>query len=116
MAGSVSGPQVEEWRERFARHAASGRTVEEFCVLEGVAVSSFYRWRVKLKRSEQRKIKAKDLQSPFSPVRVIGSVNAIVELPGGTRLEIPMSDPDAFERALDVVVRADMRRLGSGSC
>ena len=116
MAGSVSGAHAEEWRERFARHAISKRTIEEFCVLEGIAVSSFYRWRAKLRQSGQQKSKANDPRSNFSPVRLVGSSNTIVELPGGTRLEIPMSDSDAFERALDVVVRADARRIGGGSC
>jgi putative transposase len=35
----------EEWREVFARFAASGLEVEAFCAHEGLSVSSFRRWR-----------------------------------------------------------------------
>lgn len=33
------------WRDRLARHAASGQTVAAFCRSEAIAVASFYQWR-----------------------------------------------------------------------
>lgn len=32
------------WRERVARHAASGQSIAEFCRHEGIKASSFYMW------------------------------------------------------------------------
>lgn len=39
----------QEWGEVLKRFAGSGKTVGEFCEREGVAVSSFHRWRERLK-------------------------------------------------------------------
>lgn len=33
------------WRNRLARHAASGQSVAAFCRSEAIAVASFYQWR-----------------------------------------------------------------------
>ena len=37
-----------EWRQIIGRHEASGQTVEEFCVAEGVSATAFWRWRRRL--------------------------------------------------------------------
>lgn len=37
-----------QWRERLARHASSGQSIEAFCRAEGVAPWSFYHWRKQL--------------------------------------------------------------------
>lgn len=36
------------WRERLARHAASGQSVIAFCRSEAVAEGTFYAWRTRL--------------------------------------------------------------------
>lgn len=38
-----------EWRERLARHAASGQSVSAFCRSEAVAEGTFYTWRTRLR-------------------------------------------------------------------
>ena len=37
-----------QWRDRLARHASSGQSIEAFCRAEGVAPWSFYHWRKQL--------------------------------------------------------------------
>jgi hypothetical protein len=115
MAGSISGQLANEWRARLDRYQITKWTIAEFCVIEGVSISSFYHWRKKLECSPSRDMTA-TRRAEFAPIRLIGSVNAVVQLPGGTRLEIPMSDSDAFERAIEVLVRADARRAEESRC
>ena len=38
-----------EWRELFARFDQSGQTREAFCAEQGIVLSSFIRWRKKLR-------------------------------------------------------------------
>jgi hypothetical protein len=116
MAASLTSRTADEWRDRLGRFEASKWTVADYCVIEGVSVSSFYQWRNKLERSVTEVTASPTRRTDFTPVRLVGSATAIVQLPGGTRLEIPMSDGDAFERALDVLVRADARRAEAASC
>ena len=40
-----------EWRELFARYEQSDQTREQFCADQGVVLSSFTRWRQKLRQS-----------------------------------------------------------------
>ena len=42
------------WREMFARQAASGMSVTQFCQGEGINASLFRRWRSTLTRSRPR--------------------------------------------------------------
>ncbi len=48
MERGARAAKVERWTERLERYERSGRTVAEFCQEEGVAVSSFYRWKNEL--------------------------------------------------------------------
>ena len=43
-----------EWRELFTRFDQSGQTREAFCAEHGVVLSSFIRWRRKLRPSARR--------------------------------------------------------------
>ena len=43
-----------EWRELFTRFDQSGQTREAFCAEQGVVLSSFIRWRRKLRPSSRR--------------------------------------------------------------
>jgi len=44
----------DQWREVFARFEQSGQTIEQFCAQQGLALSTFSRWRQRL-RSNSRK-------------------------------------------------------------
>ena len=45
MERGARAAKVERWTERLERYENSEQTVAEFCQEEGVAVSSFYRWK-----------------------------------------------------------------------
>jgi hypothetical protein len=118
MAGSNGGRLAIEWRGRLERCRLSPRTITEFCVIEGVSVSSFYYWRKKLDRTPSSAMIPSHRRADFAPVQLVTSAssNVIVQLPGGTRFEIPMSDSEAFERAITVFVSADSQRAEVSSC
>ena len=44
----------EQWRELFTRFEQSGQTRERFCAEQGLALSSFDRWRHKLRHDVPR--------------------------------------------------------------
>ena len=104
---------ASEWRERLARYQAcraSGITIAKFCWQENVSTSAFYLWRRKLDRTQHYPEAIVDRRKEFAPVRLIGTIgtaNVVAQLPGGTRLEIPMSDSDVFERAIRALIRVD---------
>jgi hypothetical protein len=115
MAGLSEVLLADEWRGRFARYAMSELTVVEFCIVEGVSVSSFYQWRKRLAKKSEHRQDAKTHRPVFAPVRLVTSPSVpvprvTVRLPGGTRLEIPMSDSETFERTIQLLISADDRR------
>ena len=78
-----------------------------------MTIAAFYYWRKAL-----GPIPTNDLASPmrhgdFAPVRLVNSTSVTVQLVGGTRLEIPMAASEAFERAIQVLVREDGQRAAS---
>lgn len=126
MTSMAVGWRARGWEARLGRYRDSGMTISEFCLRERVSTASFYQWRKRLcKNSTPRR--GNPPSSPvFSPVRLVTSPSGglplvTVELPGGTRLEIPMSDSEAFERAIQVLVSSDADRTmaprpGEASC
>ena len=46
--GTQQRRSAEEWREVFERRAASGLSIAAFCQREGIAQSSYERWRTQL--------------------------------------------------------------------
>ena len=136
--------KVAEWQERFARFDRSGTSIAQFCRDEAISPPSFYIWRRKLRCQRRRKPAAADSsgagrcgrgsaepaqsargeprQGSFVPVRVLGDVNLGVqltmtaELRGGTRLMIPLADPEALQLAIAALVQADAERAGGLPC
>jgi hypothetical protein len=47
---------------------------------------------------------------------LVSSAGVVVQLPGGTRLEVPISDPQALRLVIDALARADAERAGGGPC
>lgn len=89
------------WRELFARQAASGATVTEFCRTEGVNAGLFRRWRAKLaarpRSHGQRthKPQAVQVKAPAAPFIDLGGLRpdsgrfeVRLELGGGMVLSI----------------------------
>lgn len=72
------------WREIFARHAASGVSLLEFCRGEGINPGVFRRWRFKLNGASQvGKVKAHKKAQLVAPFIDIGAVDA-----GRSRFEV----------------------------
>jgi hypothetical protein len=69
---SVAGKLESVWRDRLARHAVSGMSVEKFCRNEGVAAWSLYRWR-KLLGAAERPVGALVAKTP-APFVDLGSI------------------------------------------
>ena len=51
MSGIRIRRSAEQWRSIFANQAASGLSRQAFCDREGIAVSTFSRWRQRLSAS-----------------------------------------------------------------
>jgi transposase-like protein len=114
MSGSLSDRKAGEWQQRFMRFQKCPKTVEQFCRQEGVSPASFYLWRNRLGRGRGHAPKALESaasasQSPagFRPVRLLTPASLSVHLPGGTRLVVPMSEPEGLRSVIDAVARAD---------
>jgi hypothetical protein len=119
MAGSVDSKKWAAWRQRLERFGRSGLPVTRFCAAEGVSLASFYLWRKKLaaeKCEAQVQPTAWEGQA-FSPVTLVGASALVVELPGGTRLQVPAGDVGLLRAALEEIAAADARwHPGGSSC
>jgi len=118
MAGSLDSQKVRQWRRRMERFHQGRQSVTEFCRTEGVSAPSFYQWRKRLARQPR----ATEEASGFRAVRLAGTnaalvaAGVVVQLPGGTRLEVPISDPQVLRLVIDALARADAERGGGGPC
>jgi len=106
VAHGMQMEKAAQWRERFHRFHRAGTSITRFCRREGISATSFYLWRRKLRpepaagvgRSHQEDAPAQPRQGSFVPVRMLGGLNfggqmtMTAELPGGTRLLIPVAD------------------------
>ena len=87
-----------EWRERLARHAASGQTVVVFCKSESITEGQFYRWRARL-RGETVRIR----NAAPAPFIDLGAVNAVNVSGAASRADQPsVAKPDSIEVRLDL--------------
>ena len=112
MSGLASSVKERQWRGRMGRFERSGRSVAEFCRREGVSTVTFYQWRKRLAASEN----AGKRPGRFVPMQVVAAAGVVVQLPGGTRLELPAADRQTLRLAIGLLARADARRAGGGSC
>jgi hypothetical protein len=110
MAKQSGSVKAQEWRQRFDRYRASGATVERFCNRERVTIAAFYYWRKVFGTTPTNDSVASVRHGDFAPVRLVNSASVTVHLSGGTRLEIPMADPESLEQAIRVLMREDARR------
>lgn len=103
-SATARAQQESAWRDRFARHAASGQTVDAFCRSEAVSAWSFYQWR-KLLGAADRRATSSPTKSPARfidvgampapPVRdemhaaaTAGGIEIRIDLGGGIVLQI----------------------------
>lgn len=99
MTTSTTGMlRTEQWRERIAQQAASGKSVAAFCQEQGIATQTFYWWRNRLVKCEAGAVPPPAAASSFldlgtMPVAAQGSESLSIrlELPGGITLTIARS-------------------------
>lgn len=85
------------WQERLANREASGLSIDEFCVNEGVSRTTFYRWVQRLKEGIPEAVKeegatltlAEIAEPKFLPISVTASPVEI-ELPNGGLVRLPV--------------------------
>jgi transposase-like protein len=85
------------WQERLANREASGLSIDEFCVDEGVSRTTFYRWVKRLKdgipdavKEEGATLTLAEIAEPkFLPVSVTASPVEI-QLPNGGLVRLPV--------------------------
>lgn len=92
-----------EWRERLARHAASGQTVIVFCKNESVTEGQFYRWRARLRGQPGVAVRARNAAPASAPFIDLGAVNT-PNVNGAASHADQMSvvKPDSIEVHLDL--------------
>ncbi len=109
MGGERSSRAEALWRERLGRFAGSGLTVAGFCRREGVSEPSFYQWRKRLQqgrrptgaqRRQGRSTGGTKGACGFVPVHVPGLTAAVIELPGGVTVRIPVTEFEALRTAI----------------
>jgi transposase-like protein len=117
MARSRDARRWQEWRRRMQRFEEGQQSVAAFCRDEGVSDASFYQWRRRLAEpSVQELDREADATTGFRPVRVLTATHISVRLPGGTRLRVPSSDPQAVRLVIETLAHLDTQRVGGGSC
>jgi transposase-like protein len=85
------------WQERLTSREASGLSIDEFCVDEGVSRTTFYRWVQRLKEGIPEAVKeegatltlAEIAEPKFLPISVTASPVEI-ELPNGGLVRLPV--------------------------
>ena len=90
------------WQESLANRQASGLSVEEFCIAEGVSKSTFYRWAQRLRDGVPDSVREEgtiptlaELAEPkFLPVSLTASPVEI-KLPNGGSVRLPIGVGEA---------------------
>lgn len=87
----------DEWRELFAHFEQNDQTIEQFCAQQGLALSTFNRWRQKL-RSNGRKEPQGSPQAVFvelsrddAPCAVVSPWDVELQLGNGMFLRLRQS-------------------------
>ena len=86
-----------DWQERLESFKASGLSIDEFCLREGVSRSTYYRWVDQLKEGipepivaeEDAREKAESGEAAFVPITLKASPVEI-ELPNGGVVRLPL--------------------------
>src|ERR1043165_5356551 len=99
------GPTLDDylhWQERLKERGASGPSIGEFCLDEGVSRSTFYRWVRRIQEGIPESVKEegegpRTVQSrkpKFLPVTLAASAVEI-ELPNGGTVKVPLAVGEA---------------------
>jgi hypothetical protein len=129
MARSSDAPKLSLWRGRFRRFVDSGLSVARFCRAEGLSESSFYYWQKKLRPQARRRVARAHGRGGgtagsgtgerdgcgrvrgrgvFRPVTVVPATSdVVIQLPGGTRIEVDANRLEAIRAIVAEMIRVD---------
>jgi hypothetical protein len=107
------------WQESLQSRQASGLSIDDFCIAEGVSRSTFYRWAQRLRdgvpdsvREEGEIPTLADLAEPkFLPISLTASPVEI-ELPNGGSVKLPIGVGEAVLVKVIEAVGALRPRVG----
>jgi transposase-like protein len=116
------GPTLDDylhWQERLKERGASGPSIGEFCLDEGVSRSTFYRWVRRIEEGIPTSVKeegeahtlAESRKPKFLPVTLAASAVEI-ELPNGGSVRVPVGVGEAVLVKIIEAVGALRPRLG----
>jgi transposase-like protein len=116
------GPTLDDylhWQDRLKERGASGLSIGEFCLDEGVSRSTFYRWVRRIQEGIPESVKvegeaprlAEFAEPKFLPVTLKGSAVEI-ELPNGGSVKVPVGVGEAVLVKIIEAVGAMRPRLG----
>ena len=108
MVRSTNQAKLQLWKSRFEQFAKSQLSVQQFCRSVGCSVASYYHWKRKLQASDTAEFPCVSQSMPgFIPVTIRQDEARVVsiELPGGTKIQLPTN---AIE-ALRLVIEHDQR-------
>lgn len=118
MAREASQQAAARWRERLRRFERSGLSAARFCDAEGCSTASFYQWRKRLAAANELDAAGDAADAAgakkFQPITVLASRPLVIELAGGTRIEVPPENLDALRAVIHELVRTE-RTFGPGS-
>jgi len=107
MARSLTDRKAQEWRQRFLRFEKSRQSIAAFCREEGVSAPSFYLWRKRLRAASTARRGTTLAPEGFRAVRLLPGASLTAQLPGGTRLVVPISDAEGLRAVIDALARVD---------
>ncbi|MFH1416746.1 MAG: hypothetical protein ABII12_00450 [Planctomycetota bacterium] len=134
MARSSDAQKLSLWRGRFRRFLDSGLSVARFCTAEGLSESSFYYWQKKLRPQARRRVARAHGRGGgtagsgtgrsdtgerdgcgrvggrgvFRPVTVVPATrDVVIQLPGGTRIEVDAHRLEALRAIVAEMIRFD---------
>jgi transposase-like protein len=115
------GPTLDDylhWQERLKERGASGPSIGEFCLDEGVSRSTFYRWVRRIQEGIPASVKEEgraptfmERKPKFLPVTLAASAVEI-ELPNGGSVKVPLAVGEAVLVKIIEAVGALRPRLG----
>lgn len=87
----------QEWREVFTRFEQSGQSIEQFCTQQGLALSTFNRWRHRLRTQRHKAIQGSpeavfvELSTADTPRAEVSAWDVELELGKGIFLRLRQS-------------------------
>ena len=139
MSRGSNRAKAQRWSDRFERFEHSGQTIAQFCAVEGVSQSSFYKWKKNLtignrlrggrskrsgKSNRSEKLDRESQNKPaFKPVQLTPTPGHLqsttIRLADGVEIELG----DNLQ-VVDIVVRSvvhhvlsgEAARIGGASC